>query len=78
MSQPPISSPFTYSCGNVGQFEYAFKPFANLGILEDIDVRELRAGGAQHADGLRREPALREIRRSLHIEQHRDRIRAAS
>jgi DNA polymerase III epsilon subunit-like protein len=43
MSQPPISSPLTYSCGNVGQFEYCLQPFADLGILEDVDVGELRA-----------------------------------
>jgi len=26
MSQPPSSSPLTYSCGNVGQSEYVFSP----------------------------------------------------
>src|SRR5882762_1932563 len=52
----------------------ALERLAQLGLLEDVDVLELRPHGAQSRDGLRGKAALGEVGRALH-EQH-DRARA--
>src|SRR5690606_36819514 len=49
----------------------ALESFPDLGVLEDIDVRELGSDGPQGRYGLRGEAALREIGRTLHVQQHR-------
>jgi hypothetical protein len=49
----------------------ALEAFAHLRVFEDVDVLEARATRAERADGLGREAALREIRRTLHEEHDR-------
>src|SRR5262249_5224211 len=51
----------------------ALQCLAHLGLLENIDVLELRAHGAQRRDGLRGEAALGEVGRALHEEYDRRR-----
>ena len=52
-----------------GPARISLERFAQLRLLEDVDVAIVRLERAQGAGRLRREAALREIRRALH-EQH--------
>src|SRR5207237_1283035 len=48
----------------------ALERLANLRLLENIDMLELGAHGAQRGHRLRGKPALRKVRRTLHEQHH--------
>src|SRR5690606_19597478 len=41
MSEPPMNSPFTYSCGTVGQFEKSLMPWRTSGSSSTLTVAML-------------------------------------
>lgn len=45
MSRPPMSSPFTYSWGYVGQLEYVFNPCRTYGNKRDPETFRPDPGG---------------------------------
>ena len=47
------------------------KGSADIGIAQDVDIREAFAAGHETLHRLRRKPALRRLRRAFHIEQDR-------
>src|SRR6266404_1278223 len=56
-----------------GPVRVALECFAHLRLLENVDVLEVGADGAQGRNGLRRKSALWEIGRALHEQDDRAR-----
>ena len=66
MSAPPISSPFTNTCGIVGQPGQRRELLPDLRVGEDVDGGDGSAGGAERLERAHRVAAHRELRRPLH------------